>query len=72
MARIIKVRCNGPEKHINDVDLDAALGPTIVLRGMPAESKRRIPRRLVLPWRFCTVGKVIIERAVIEENLRSP
>jgi hypothetical protein len=69
MTKTIKIRCNGRGKHVNDVDLEAALAPVIVTRGAPAKSERRIPERLVLPCRFCTEGKVIIERAVIEENL---
>ena len=69
MGKIIKVRCNGPEKHINDVDLEKALRTTPVLRGAPVKADRRIPERIVLPCQFCTAGKVILERKVIEENL---
>ena len=72
MAKTIKVRCNGPGRHINEIDLEAVLRPTTVLRGAPAENETKIPERVVLGCRSCTVGKVIIERAVIEENLRSP
>ena len=72
MAKRIKVRCNGPDKHVNEIDLEAVLRPATVLRGAPAENETKIPERVVLGCRSCTVGKVIIERAVIEENLRSP
>ncbi len=71
MATIMKVRCNGPDKHVNDVDLDVVLQPTVILRGAPVRDKRRIPERLVLNCRVCTAGKVIIERAAIEERLRA-
>lgn len=68
MSRIIKVRCNGAERHVNEVDLDDVLKEDVVLRGAPARAGRRIPERLVLPCRDCT-GKVNITRAMIEENL---
>ena len=48
MASTIKVRCNGPDKHVNEIDLDEALKPTTVLRGASTD-ERRIPKRLV-PW----------------------
>ena len=70
MAKTIKVRCNGPDKHVNEIDLEAVLRPTTVLRGAPAESETEIPERVVLGCHFCTVGKVIVTRAMIEENLR--
>jgi len=71
MAKTIKVRCNGPGKHVNEIDLEAVLRPTVVLRGAPGENEAKIPERVVLGCHFCTVGKVIITRAMIEENLRS-
>ena len=37
MAKTIKVRCNGPGRHVNEIGLDEALEPTVVLRGaLPA------------------------------------
>ncbi|MCP4613106.1 MAG: hypothetical protein GY845_30805 [Planctomycetes bacterium] len=68
MPNIIKVRCNGPDKHINDVDLEKAHGTTVVVRGIPT-TESTIPERVVLPCQFCTVGKVIITREMFEENL---
>ncbi|NLZ04338.1 MAG: hypothetical protein GXY19_04130 [Phycisphaerae bacterium] len=68
MGKIIKVRCNGPEGHVNEVDLDEVLREDVVLKQAPAREGRRIPERLVLPCRFCTVGKVIVTREMIEEN----
>lgn len=68
MSKIIQVRCNGTERHVNEVDLDVVLREDVVLRQLPAREGRRIPERLVLPCRFCTVGKVIVMREMIEEN----
>jgi hypothetical protein len=72
MGKIIKVRCNGPERHVNEVDLDKALKKDVVLRfarpGQPEPvPERPVPERLVLPCRSCT-GKVIVTREMIEEN----
>ena len=69
MPKIIKIKCNGPDKHINEVDLDKALGTTVVLRGGPTQIERPIPKRVVKPCQFCTIGKVIITREMFEENL---
>ena len=68
MPKIIKVRCNGPGKHINEVDLEKALGTTPVLRGV-STTERQIPERVVKPCQSCTVGTVIITREMFEENL---
>jgi hypothetical protein len=64
MAKIIKVRCNGGGKHINEVDIDKITRPTIVVRGHP---KQNLQDRYVLPCQHCTEGKVIITRKMIEE-----
>ena len=76
MAKIIKVRCNGPNGHINEVDLDKALGETVVLRGGPAVQQSpvkagagNLPDRLILRCQSCTEGKVILTRDMIEENI---
>jgi hypothetical protein len=68
MANIIKVRCTGPEKHVNAIDLDEALRPTVVLRDMPSDADRRIPERLVRQCEFCS-HDVILTREMIQENL---
>lgn len=60
MANIIQVRCNGPEHHINEVDLDKALHGAVVFRLMVAP--KELPERLVLPCTQCKEGKVIITR----------
>ncbi len=69
MPKIIKIKCNGPDKHINEVDLDKALGTTVVSRGGPTKIERPIPERVVKKCQFCTVGKVILMREMFEENL---
>lgn len=64
MAKIINVRCNGAGKHVNEVDIDKITQPTMVVRGHPKKSLRE---RYVLPCQFCTEGKVIVTREMIEE-----
>jgi hypothetical protein len=65
MGQIIKVRCNGPNKHVNDVDVDDALRETSTLRGDFSSSS--VPERIVLRCRVCADGKVIVTRAMIEQ-----
>ena len=69
MPRIIKVRCNGPNKHVNEVDLNKALKENVVLRGVQPPTTQSTPERIVLPCQQCTEGKVILSRKMIEENL---
>ena len=69
MPKIIKIKCNGPNKCINEIDINKALGTTVVLRGGPTKIERPIPKRIVKPCQFCTVGKVIITCEILEENL---
>lgn len=64
MAKIIKVRCNGSGKHINEMDIDKITRPTIAVRGHPRQS---LQDRYVLPCQYCTDGKVIVTRAMIEQ-----
>ena len=64
MAKIIKIRCNGSGKHVNEVDIDKYTRPAIVVRG---GSRREIPERLVIPCQHCTEGEVIITRKMMEE-----
>jgi hypothetical protein len=80
MARIIKVRCNGPDHHVNEVDLDK--GTIVVMFPMMAgvdlraekntQSKKlaipkELPERLVFPCQHCKDGKVIITRDMIQK-----
>ena len=64
MAKIIKVRCNGSAKCVNEVDIEKITKPTIVVRGQPNQSLRE---RYVLPCQYCTEGKVIVTREMIEQ-----
>ncbi len=62
MARTIKVKCNGPGKHINQVDVDTCLEKQPVHKGSTAA----VPERTVLNCQECTEGKVIVTRTMIE------
>lgn len=64
MAKIMTIRCNGPGKHINEVDIEKLTTPVMVVRGAPCES---LVERYVLPCQYCTGGKVIGTRKMIEE-----
>ncbi len=69
MSNIIKVKCNGPKQHINDVDIEELAKRVIIMkRAMDQPSPRR-PERHVLPCKSCTQGKVIVTREMMEENL---
>jgi hypothetical protein len=70
MPRIIKVRCNGPGKHENEIDLDDLPGDDVVMyRTTISPPPNRQPRnRYVLPCCVCTEGKVIVTRKMIDEN----
>lgn len=69
MATIIKVRCTGAERHVNEIDLDNVLGTTVILRGTPIGTGQPIPERIVRRCEVCTEGKVILTREMIEDNL---
>jgi hypothetical protein len=67
MEQIIKIKCNGAQAHLNEVDLKKAEEKEIVFRGVPAASPQP-PERIVLPCRFCAEGKVILTRKMIEDR----
>ena len=66
MPETIKVRCNGPLQHVNEVDLGEALRAQPITRNIDFTSPD-VPDRIVLHCRECTEGKVILTRAVIEQ-----
>jgi len=66
MAEMIKIRCNGPKQHVNEVDLGEALREQPITRNV-AINPPDIPDRIVLHCRECTDGKVILTRAMIEQ-----
>lgn len=73
MAKLIKIKCNGAQAHVNEVDLDSALKREVVLRGssplaLPAPD---LPDRLVLKCRHCAEGRIVLTRAMIEKALGS-
>ena len=65
MKRIIKVRCNGANKHVNEVDVDDALREVSIARHADYSSSSA-PERIVLRCRECADGKVIVTRAMID------
>ncbi len=65
MPQIMKVKCNDPAPHVNDIDLDKVLRPTPVFRGESKPIQPNIPERLVLPCQHCTAGQVIVTRGMI-------
>ena len=67
----IKVRCNGPGRHVNEIDTDKILQKDIVLRGIGKTGllSQSIPERLVFNCKQCTVGEVILTREMIEDHL---
>jgi hypothetical protein len=73
MARVIKIRCNGPAQDVNEVDIDRVLRPDIVMRGAPPSKKpddlTDLPERVVLPCRFCAPGRIVLTRDMLT-NIR--
>lgn len=68
MITIMKVRCNGPGKHVNEFnekDLEKYTKPTVVVRG---GTKSDLPERLVIPCKHCIEGKIIITREMMEKE----
>ena len=67
----IKIRCNGKEKHVNEIDLDTLIdnSQTIIYKGINQISTDKIPPRIVIDCKFCDTGKVIIDREIILENI---
>lgn len=67
MSRKIKVRCNGSERHINEIDLERLLAPTFVVRGgNPAINLADVEFPLYEDCRYCA-GHVIITREIAEQ-----
>lgn len=67
MTKVIKIRCNGSGKCLNEfteIDLEKYTRPTIVVRGQP---KHNLPERLVINCQHCSEGKIVITRKMMEE-----
>ncbi len=72
MARTIKVKCNGPNHHLNEVDLDKARQPTPAYRSSePARAADYFPDRLVVPCKICAEGRVVMTREMLDDLERS-
>ena len=69
MGQVIKVRCNGANRHVNDVDVESALMKAPVAREADFSSSG-VPERIVLRCRECAEGRVILTRAMIEDARR--
>lgn len=70
MANIIKVRCNGSDKHVNEINLDKVLEGTTIARfttDLPASYE--LQSRYVLRCQKCTED-VIVTREMIEDFRR--
>jgi len=70
MSRKIKVRCNGPERHINEIDLERLLDSTFVVKGGAPDSRLANLEDVEFPLyedcRYCA-GRVIITHEVAEQ-----
>lgn len=65
MSPLIKIRCNGAGKHVNEVDYEKSLKPTVVMRGGPPRvADADLPERLNFPCKECT-GEVIVTREMM-------
>jgi len=70
MTNFIKIKCNGPTPHLNEVDLSKLLQPDKVVRGgQSTYLPSALPERSVLKCRFCTEGRVVITREMFPEHL---
>ena len=65
MGQVIKVRCHGANRHVNEVDVDDAMRLDSISRSVDF-SATPAPERTVLRCRECAEGKVIVTRAMIE------
>ena len=70
MAHIIRIKCNGPTPHPNEVNLDKLLPPDTVVRSANSPLlPSALPERLVQRCRFCTEGRVVITREMMQAHL---
>jgi hypothetical protein len=69
MAKIVKVRCTGPEQHENEIDLEDVIGPDVVIYGSPIATGRDLPAQIVRRCAICDEGRVIVTREMIERVL---
>jgi hypothetical protein len=74
MSGKIKVRCNGPDRHANEIDLERLLEPTFVTKSDNPAS--RLPNLADVEFplyedcRYCA-GRIIITREIAEHTSKS-
>ena len=71
MPKIIKVKCNGPNHCVNEVDLEKVVNDGTVrgYRGPTASPRPKLLDRYALPCAHCAPGRVVLERQDIEKHL---
>ena len=71
MGTTLKVRCNGPGRHINEIDIETLIESdrVTVYRMVGTGRRPRVRDRYVQRCRQCTEGDVIVTRAMIEPHL---
>ncbi|GBC61299.1 hypothetical protein DENIS_2259 [Desulfonema ishimotonii] len=67
MSKTIKVKCNGPDQHINEIDIAKLFTPCFVMnKDAPCSG---LPKRIVLDCRMCKEGKVIVTPSMIRAHV---
>ena len=69
MSQLMKIRCNGPAKCENEVDLNDVVKRTVITRGRALPPTSQLQERYVLKCQHCTVGRVIITKRMIKDFL---
>jgi len=71
MPKIIKVKCNGPNHCVNEVDLEQVVdgGNVNAFRIITPLQKVDLLDRYVLDCKHCAAGKVVLLREAIEKYL---
>lgn len=69
----LKIRCNGPEHHVNEIDVNKLLQDTVVLRHSapppaPSPEMPALREKYIARCRECT-HDVVITKAVLQEFL---
>ncbi len=69
MSRTIRKKCNGPNKHENEFNLDDLVRDIPVARVVDSNLRASddLPPEAVMKCRFCTEGRVVFTRAELEQ-----
>jgi hypothetical protein len=69
MANTIKIKCNGAEPHVNNIDLDNALSEALIYKGLETWLQD-LPERVTLRCQEsgCT-GRIVITGLMLQEML---